>query len=88
MDALSLTVEALRALILFLAGALWAAGVSPRGRDPRHRWRVRLASGALAALIAGSVLLGTDPVGIAVMTVGLAGLMLAADDAGLEAILS
>lgn len=88
MDAWTVTVEALRALVLFVAGALWATGVSPRGRDPRHRWRVRLASASLGGLVAGSILLGTDPAGIAVMGASLVGLMIAADDAGLEAILS
>lgn len=82
MDPLSLVIEALRAVVLLGAGALWAGAVAPRGRDPRHRWRVRLASASLAALVAGSVLFGPSPAGVIVLALGTGGLLVAVDDHG------
>lgn len=86
MTAMLLLIEVLRAVLLIAGGALWAASVAPRGRDPRQRWRVRLASACLAALIAGSVLLGTDPWGVVILAGGIVGLVVSADDSGLDAL--
>lgn len=88
MDPLTLLAEVLRALLLIAGGALWATAVAPRGRDPRQRWRVNLAGACLAAMVAGSALLGAGATGVVVMAAGLGGLIASADDAGLEALFS
>lgn len=84
MDPMTLLVELLRSLLLVAGGALWATAVTPRGRDPRQRWRVRLASAALACMVAGSALFGTDPLGAVTLALGLVALIVSADDPGLE----